>query len=633
MSELETTFKKTVDQGEFIKTELRKYLRYWIWFVIGIVVALGVAFLYLRYTPKVYKSTAKIKILNKTKGLELPSAAFVFNRSNINLENEIEILKSYRIIEEVVKRIDLTSRFYYEGSVVTTEVDRLPFGFLKKVDNRNSYKAGSYTIRVKANAFEVVVGKQSDVLVFPNFDTTKVTHRLPFELSRPKKSKGLEQLQDKTYIVKFVPVSGVTKGLKGTIAINGVGKGSDLLKLSYTSQSKVKNERIINTLIEVFNDDGINDRQEISRRTIDFIDERFLLLSEELDSIELGIRDFKQKNDLIDVSSDAQLSLTQRTSSEEALFNVENQLILADLLGDTLNNTNADSDLLPAGLTNVSINRLVDNYNTLVFERDNLITSAGENNPSVVLVNQKLEAIKANIDVSIASYKTELEASKQQLENKNRQYTSQVYGLPAKEKIILEIQRQQAIKQTLYLFLLQKREEAAINMAITVPSIKVVEYAISNGGPVSPVPRSIYLMALFGGLLVPFIFVYVIHLLDTKVKGSEDVKQYNPQIPIVGELPRVKQADLIFSDPEDNSVQAEAFRILSSNVNYILPVKANDGGKVIYSTSTIKGEGKTYVSINLSLALSSINRKVLLIGADLRNPQIHTHIKQEKHKP
>jgi capsular exopolysaccharide synthesis family protein len=635
MSQLEmSTLNKQTDQGETIKSEIRKYLPYWFWFILGVILAVFAAYLYLRYTPKVYNSTAKIKILNKTKGLELPSAAFVFNRSNINLENEIQILKSHRIMEQVVHRLDLTRHFYVEGNVLTTEVDRFPFGFLKKVDSDSVLNGKSYAITLTSDAFEVVSGNNVAVMVFPGFDTTKTTHNLPFELSLSDRSKAAG-LKGKTYIVTFGSAVAMTNALKGGVGISILGKNSELLQLSYASQSKAKNEQILNTLTDVFNEDGINDRQDIYQRTIDFIDARFLLLAEELDSIESGISDFKQKNNLVTVESDAEIGLSERTLSENELFSIENQLMLSDLLKEDLTTPGADSDLLPAniGLSNMSVNGLVTNYNALVFERDNLIISAGENNPTVLILNQRLNDLKANISTSIASYKIQLEASKQQLMRKNRQSISKVYSLPVKEKIILEIRRQQEIKQTLYLFLLQKREEAAINLAITEPSIKVVEFAISEGSPISPNTKNIYLMALLGGLLIPFGIIYAKNLLDTKVKGSDDVIQRNPQIPIVGELPRVKQADLIFSDPEDNSVQAEAFRILSSNVNYILPVKANGAGKVIYCTSTIKGEGKTYVSINLSLALSSINRKVLLIGADLRNPQIHTHIKQEKHKP
>ena len=628
-----SAIKKQEDQGETIKTQVRKYLRYWMWFVLGVVLAFIGAFLYLRYTPKVYKSSAKIKILNKTKGLELPSEAFIFNRSNINLDNEIEVIKSYRIMEKVVDSLGLDKRYYEEGNVLTTEIDRLPFQLLPKDNQEVNFNAKSYLISISSNAFEVVVENQSDVLVFPGFDTRKSNHKLPFELSILDSVK-ISLLQGKTFKLIYGSSSDMTKGLKNSIGISMLGD-SDLLELTYASQSIAKNERILNTLIEVFNEDGINDRQDISRRTIDFIDKRFLLLAEELDSIETGISDFKRKSNLVTVESDAALGLSQRTLSENELFSVESQIILSDLLEEDITNPNNDSDLLPSniGLTNTSVNELVNTYNTLVFERDNLIASAGENNPAVIILNQKLKDLKANIYMSITSYKVQLQASKKQLMGKNSKYASKVYSLPAKEKIILEIKRQQEIKQTLYLFLLQKREEAAINLAITEPSIKVVEDAISSGIPISPNSKNIYIMAVLAGLLIPFGIIYAINLLDTKVRGREDIVEINSQIPVVGELPKVKQEDLVFSDPDDNSIQSEAFRILSSNVDYILPVKEGKKGKVIYCTSTIKGEGKTYVSLNLSLALSSINRKVLLIGADLRNPQIHTHIAEDKHKP
>jgi capsular exopolysaccharide synthesis family protein len=623
------------DQGEYIKKEVFKYLRFWYWFVLGFVLACLGAYLYLRYTPKVYKANAKIKILNKTKGLELPSSAFIFNRSNINLENEIEILKSYRIIENVVDRLDLTMRFFEEGNVLTTEINQLPFSIVKTISNDSIYVGSSYRIDVKPKAFEITPSSTGRSLIFPDFNTTKTSHSLPFELSVDS-AHNLSEIVGKSYIVKLFSVAAVTKDLKGGVEVNVLGKNSDLLLLNYTSQSKSKNERVLNALIDVFNDDGVNDRQDISRRTIDFIDKRFKLLARELDSIELDIKDYKQDNNLITIESDAQLGITQRTLSEQELFELENQLMVTGLLKETVEKPNPNSNLLPAniGLDNTSINGLVDNYNTLVLQRENLGTSAGENNPNVVLLNSQINDIKSNIFASIESYSKQLEASKSQLIRKNRKFSSQVYSLPAKEKAIVDITRQREIKQSLYLFLLQKREEAAINLAITEPSIKVVEYAISNGAPISPNSRNTYLFALVLGLLIPFGILYLIFMLDTKLHSKEDILRINPQIPVIGEIPDVKKSNnTIFDDPNARTALAESFRILSSNVDYLLPIREDTKGKVIYCTSTIKGEGKTYISLNLSLALSSINKKVLLIGADLRNPQIHTHINQDKHKP
>ncbi len=626
-------YQQKPEQGEFIKNEIQKYLRYWYWFVLGVVLAYTAAFLYLRYTPKVYSSTAKIKMLNKTKGLELPSAAFVFNRSNINLENEIEILKSSRIIDQVVKNLDLTMRFYEEGNVLTTEIGQLPFSVVKTITHDNTNWA-NYKIEVTEKGLEVGRGGTESPIRFPNYTTLGVSHQLPFELNLLGNT-DFTKLNGKVYLISMAPVTAITKQVKGRLGVSVLGKNSDLLELKFTSQSETKNERILNELIRVFNDDGISDRRNVSLRTIDFIDGRFNLIVKELDSIETSIKDYKQDNNLISIETDGALGLSQRTEAETALFEMENQLLLSDLLKSGLNDPNDTSDLLPAniGLSSGNINTQVDSYNTLVLERDNLITSAGSNNPQVILINNQLRDLKANIFASIAAYNQQLNVTKKRLEQQNRKFSAQVYSIPAKEKSLLDIRRQQEIKQTLYIFLLQKREEAAINLAITEPTLKVVEYALSQGWPISPNSKSIYTTALMAGLAIPFAIIYLLFLLDTKVKTRKDIERSDTKVPIVAELPKMKkEANWIFTNPNDTSIQAEAFRILSSNVDYVLPVNDRKDGKVIYCTSTIKGEGKTYVSLNLSLALSSLNKKVLLIGADLRNPQIHSYLGKNKNQ-
>jgi len=622
------------EQGEVIKHEITKYLRYWYLFVIGVFLAVLGAYLYLRYTPKIYSSTAKIKILDKSKGLELPSSAFVFNRSNINLENEIEIIKSYRIIEQAVKKLNLTMEFFEEGNVLTTEIDQFPFKLVKTIPNDSIFDYSQYRIEIKENAFNVYVNHSEKPIVITEFNSYMVEHDLPFELQF-KNIAGIKPFVGRTYILRLSPVSAATRKLKGGLEVSMLGKGSDLLTLSHSSQSKPRSEAILNAVAEVFNEDGITDRQQISKRTIDFIDERFKSLAKELDSIEVDIKDFKKSNNFINIESDAEVSLTQRTMAEGQVYDVENQLIITDLLAETLDDGNSDSDLLPAniGIGDSNLNILIDQYNELVVQRDNYAVSAGENNPKITILNDKLKNGQNNIMASIDSYKSQLNASKKQLIGRNQRYAGQVAGLPLKEKLLRSRERQQEIKQTLYLFLLQKREEAAINLAITEPSLKIVEYALSSGAPISPNSRNIYLMALILGVGIPFGAIYGFNLLNTKIKDKNDVVNNVGNIPILAEMPRIKGGNLIFDNPTDRSVQSEAFRILTANVNYILPTTNSSDGKVIYCTSTIKGEGKTYVAMNLSLALSSINKKVLLIGADLRNPQIHNYVSKDKNEP
>ncbi|MEO1031858.1 MAG: polysaccharide biosynthesis tyrosine autokinase, partial [Bacteroidota bacterium] len=418
------------------------------------------------------------------------------------------------------------------------------------------------------------------------------------------------------------------------IEVEAIGEQSDLLQLSIKGESTELSEAIINTLINTFNDDGISDRQLVSKRTLDFIDDRFVYLAQELDSIEINYKNFKQQNNLVDLVADAQIGLEKRTKSDEEVFRIDNQLTLARLIQEALNSQ--DSELLPAniGLENGSVNDLIEEYNLAVLNRDKLTSGAGNNNPTVQLANTTINDLKSNIQYSLKAYISQLEVSQNQLRLRNQKFVGEVAEIPEKEKLLRAIARQQKIKESLYLLLLQKREEAAINLAITEPSIKVVEYALSGSKPISPKTNIIYVGALLGGILIPFGILYLIFMLDTKLHSKEDITKVSPQIPVIGEIPNLKKRkDILFEDPNDRSPLAESFRILSSNVDYILPIEDGEKGKIIYCTSTIKGEGKTYVSLNLSLALSSINKKVLLIGADLRNPQIHSHILEDKQKP
>ncbi|NRA93067.1 MAG: polysaccharide biosynthesis tyrosine autokinase, partial [Psychroserpens sp.] len=321
-----------------------------------------------------------------------------------------------------------------------------------------------------------------------------------------------------------------------------------------------------------------------------------------------------------------------RSRSDEELFAVENQISLVGMLQNALE-TNIEGGLLPAniGLENPNINRLINEFNLAVLDREKLANSGGSQNPAVILAQATINDLKGNVLKSLKSYGQQLQVSRGQFEGRNRRFAGKVAQLPEDEKLLRAIERQQEIKESLYLLLLQKREEAAINLAITEPSIKVVDYALSSSSPISPKKRVAYAVAILAGLLIPFGVLYIIFMLDTKVHGKDDIQRLNNKIPIIAEIPDiVKKEKALFDDPNDRTVLAESFRILSSNVNYLLPVAEDKKGRVIFCTSTIKGEGKTFISINLSLALSSMNKKVLLIGADLRNPQIHSHTKFDK---
>lgn len=618
------------DKGD-LKQEFRKYLRHWPWFVFALILALLSAYIYIRYAPRVYETKAKIKVLDESDGLELPTSAFIFKRSNINLENEIEILNSYIILEDVAKKLNLNTLFYEDGTIQTAQIAELPFYFEQLIAADSVSKSMAYVIDVKDTSFEIIDTKTEETVEIPNHNSFEINHDFPFQIKLNNDKASLESV-GKRYTVIFRSLRNATLALKSSVKTETIGERSHLLELSVNGESKLRSERIINTLIDIFNKDGIKDRQLVSQNTIDFIDDRFVYLASELDSIEVNRKEFKEDNNMVDLKADASIDLKQRANSDEEVFKVESQIVIVDMLRETIK-SNLKDGLLPAniGLDSGNTNSLISEYNTAVIERDKLVRSGGEKNPAVKFAQTYINDLKSNILKSLNSYRQQLEVTNNQLSRRNSKFIGRVSRIPEKEKLLRAIERQQTIKESLYLLLLQKREEAAINLAITEPSIKVVDYALSSSKPITPKPNIAYASAILAGLLIPFAILYLIFMLDTKIHGKEDILKLNNKIPIIAEIPDIsKREKAVFVDPNDRTILAESFRILSSNVNYLLPVRDDEKGKVIYCTSTIKGEGKTFISINLSLALSSMNKKVLLIGADLRNPQIHTHTKYEK---
>ncbi|NRA92840.1 MAG: hypothetical protein HRU26_09170 [Psychroserpens sp.] len=356
----QNTFSNFEDEKANLKQEFRKYLRYWPWFAFALIISVISAYIYIRYAPRIYVTNAKIKILDESEGLELPTSAFIFKRSNINLENEIEILTSYRILKKVAYQQKLNTIFYEEGTIITSQIAELPFNFDQLVAPDSIGLGSRYSIDVDTDAFEVTNLATKKITKIPNHDSYAMEHDLPFEISKDS-SDAFKKSFGKRYLVNFTVLNNATLALKSKLGVGSIGEQSDLLNLSMRGESTLLSERILNTLIAVFDNDGIKDRQLVSQRTLDFIDDRFIFLAQELDSIEIDRKEFKERNNLVNLEVDAQVGLELRSRSDEELFAVENQIALVGMLQNALE-TNIEGGLLPAniGLENPNINIMVD---------------------------------------------------------------------------------------------------------------------------------------------------------------------------------------------------------------------------------------------------------------------------------
>lgn len=626
-------FENTSQEEDFnILETVYQYLGFWKWFVAGVILSVTVAHLYLRYTPEVYQTSAKIKILDDKKrfGMDLSDITSMFSGSKVNLDNEMEVLRSHRLLRRVVNKLNLTTSCYYVANIKTPEIwgDK-PFKIIW-LEGKDSMEQASFefSMTLDSDGYKMV---SEDTMMEPRYTYGQVNtiqgHRFMLDLVNPYSTN----LKGKKYKIVKQPLSLTVENLANSLQLNPVSKiGGEVLSLSLSGENSAKSEAVLNAIIDKFNEDGINDRQLVSQRTIDFVNERFVYLSFELDSIESQKESYKQQNKLSYLEADAGMTAGRKQFAEQEYFALETQIALANLLEETLKK-DENFALLPSniGIENQGVNALIEEFNKAVLERSKLQISAGVKNPMVIEYSGKLAELKQNVLYSIRVLQKQLAISLANIKSLKQENTASFGLIPEKEKILRSIERQQTIKESLYLFLLERREEASVAKAITAPSVKVVDYAITNGSPVAPKRSIVYLAAILLGLLIPFCIVYIIFALDTKIHSKQDFEKYAPNIPVVTEVPFIEQSKRIIQK-NDRSVLAEAFRILRTNVNYLLPMHQDGQGAVIFCSSSIKGEGKTFVAVNMALSYSSLDKKTVIIGADLRNPQLHKYVNLNK---
>lgn len=610
-----------------IKEELGKYLHNWHWFAITTIVFIIGAYFYLKYTPTAYQSSGKIKILDESsKGMELPGdITSLFGNSKVNLENEIEIIKSHNLLEKVVVDLGLNIRYFEEGNIKSGEFWIAPFK-VKAIDSITKLPENQiFVVKILPNGYNIS-NAQNKKWAIDCHTIEAAKPELPF-LIESTSPELINRHLGKQFSIRFQSVKSTTTGLSSSLDIAQVGKYSEILSLSIVGENKLKSETIINEIIHQFNLDGMLDRQLVSQRTIDFVDKRFVTLTKELDSIEDGKKDYKQYNSLSQIKLDTEYTIVRKANTSNEVLRLQTQLQIANLLKDVLNGEDSQS-LLPAniGLENAGINGLVGDYNVLILQMDKLKESAGSNNPVTLNLERKLLDLRANISKSVSAFERQSETALNNANVVNRNAKGLFSKIPKKEKILRAIERQQNIKESLYLLLLQKREEASINLAITSPSIKVVDYAFTHLTPLYPKAKNIYFIALTLGLLLPFLFFYIYFLTDSRIHTKKDLSSHNISTRVIGEIPFIANNKL-FSGYNDRSVLSEAFRVLRTNTEHSIKTEeGSDMGKIIYVTSTIKGEGKTFTALNLACAYAALDKKTLLIGADFRNPQVHTYL-------
>ena len=623
--------KETINYQEL----LFKCIIHWPWFVFSVLVCLIAAWTYLHFQTPVYQVAATIMIKDDKKGgggnsADLESLGLGgMITSTQSIDNEIEVLRSKTILKEVVNNLGLYIQYYDEDefpkkelyktspvivNLTTQEADQLPGTAL--IDMKLTPE-GSLDIQLKIGVNEYTKHFDKLPAVLPT-EVGTFGFTLKDSLSSGK-VKGQNEIRNISAMVNRP--FGVAKGYQNMLNIAPTSKTTSVAVVSLMNTNIQRGQDFINKLMEMYNRNTNNDKNEVAEKTREFINERIQIIDQELGSTEDKLEAFKRNAGLTNIGSDAQLAVEGNAEYERKRVENGTQINLIRDLTKYINNPSNEYEVLPAniGLSDNGLTTQIDRYNELIFERKRLLRTSTENNPMIINLDTSIRAMKANVQAAIDGTLKGLLIVKADLDREASRFSRRISDAPGQERQYVSIARQQEIKAGLYLMLLQKREENAITLAATANNAKIIDEPVAEGGPVSPKPKMIYMIALVVGVGLPVGIIFLIGLTKFKIEGRNDVEKLTT-LPIVGDVPlTTERTGSIAVFENQNTLMSETFRNVRTNLQFML----KSDQKVILVTSTVSGEGKSFISANLAISLSLLGKKVVIVGLDIRKPGLN----------
>ncbi|HHW60210.1 MAG: polysaccharide biosynthesis tyrosine autokinase [Bacteroidales bacterium] len=622
---------------------LEKYFRHWKLILACVIIALVIGFLFLKSKVPIYESSATVIVKDEKSG-SLSDELSVFSDLGImtqrgNIYNEIEILKSRKLLSQVVKELSLNltiynkanflkpDKYYYKNSPINIDFN-IPIDEIIKPTtlelslNDKNFKIYETYIDSKGKKISEFKGK------YKFGDPIETSLGI---ISINKTQYWNEKNIGDDIIINITSIDNTVNNYKNNLTIETVNRDASAISIKINGPNKELNDDFLNTLILQHQYQAISDKNIIAINTSRFIDERMKVIETELSNIESMLQSFMTQEKYIDLNISVQNILAKESNVEKDLINSYIQLKLAEQIKDYLDKHKDLSSLLPAnlGVENDAINKMTNDYNQLVLQRNNLLLNSSAENPLVTKIDNQLLALRASLNESLNNLITSLKIQTQSLKTNIDKYSSNLASMPASERRYRDILRQQQIKENLYIYLMQKREETEIAMAATVSNIKLVDPAYSSPNPIKPKKTASMFIALLIGLFFPILLIYVRNLFDNKIHTPQDLEFLD--IPILASIPVNKSNDLIVIKDNVKHHLAEAFRTLRSNLEFIITNK-KEKGNTIFVTSTIPGEGKTFISLNLAVSYTLLNAKVLILELDLRAPRIAHYLNMPESK-
>ena len=604
----------------------------WQWFVVSAIICLGVAMIYIRYTSPAYQVKAKVLIKdddnssrNNTKQIMNTATLGIMNSSD-GFDNELEVLKSISLAEGAVRDLKLYVNYYQEGRVVDVPIYESPVTVDMDKEHLDKLEV-PVTINIEKDGQAYVV--KGKYVYNDETQSFERTGALPMTIQTSvgtiflnKNLKiAAKEVSSKKIIAKISNPTIAVRSYAG-VGVEALTKTTTIAVLTRNDEIPQRAKDYLKQLVTVYNRQANEDKNVIAVRTEEFINQRLEKINAELGSTDGAIEKYKRNNSIVDAASSANISLAQSNEAENLLRDINTQIMLMQSLKEYMQTPTNKYQTLPSnvGLKDPSAASLIGQYNQIALERDRLLRSASEQSPVVQGLTSQLESLVASINGAIDQARRGMEIERKSIMARYGKYSGQLSQTPEQERFLTEIGRQQTVKSSLYIMLLQKREENSITLAATSDKGRLIDEP-ANLGKVKPKSAVIMLVALILGLGIPFLVLVLIELLRFRIEGHQDVERLT-KCPIIADIAMANESikqkgDIVIKENQNNQME-EIFRGMRTNLQFMLTKNQN----VIMFTSSVSGEGKTFVAANLAVSFALLGKKVLLVGLDIRRPRL-----------
>lgn len=609
----------------------------WKWFLLSIIICVGSAAIYLRYTTPIYKSSAKMLIKsneNSGRSRSIMNSSTLGMLSNTDgIDNEMEILTSHSLATQTVRDLKLYVNYYSVGKVKdillyktqpisvdmdATHLDKLnaPVNLLIERIGKRYHVTGTYYVPKGESQIEGPYAINKLVSSLPSTIGTKAGV-LKLSPNSPNPMANGQQMR----VVIQSPAIASYKYV-GEVGVGLTSKTTTIARLIMNDESPQRSIDYLQQLVVCYNRQANEDKNEIAVRTENFINGRLEKINAELGNTEGALENYKKRNGMVELKMNAGQAFGNADSYQQKLNEANTQVTLLDEMTSFINNPNNKYQPLPVniGISSEAASSLINNYNVIVQKRNLLLQSASETSPAVIPLTTQLDQLMGAIQRALAQARRQMDIQRNSVASEFGRYQGQVGETPEQERILTQIGRQQEVKSGLYLMLLQKREENSISLAATADKGKIID-GPSFMGKVSPDRKAIMLAGLLLGILIPALFIYISRFFHYKVENHDDLAKLT-KLPILADVAVASdvaktKADIVVHENKNN-IMEEIFRSMRTNLQFML----EENQKVILCTSTTSGEGKTFTASNLAMSFALLGKSVLLVGLDIRKPRL-----------